>query len=79
VHEHGFRVERQPDGELPHAPALLTVPPDGLTSEHAAARLSVNGSRLTATGTGERLDLGDAIDVLHPRAMGSSTPFPLRT
>jgi hypothetical protein len=81
VHEDGFHVQRQRDGELefrrpdgrvlPHAPALPAVSSDGLTSEHVAAGVSVDGRGLTATGTGERLDLGYAIDVLHPRAIGS--------
>jgi len=81
VHEEGFQVERQPDGELrfrrPNGDILPDVPrrPD-LRGDPVAmirARNEEEGLRLharTATPTwlGERLDLGYAISVLHPLA-----------
>ena len=81
VHEEGYQVARGPDGALqfwrpdgrplPEAPPPAAVGGDPITmlrAQHAA-----DGLRLTARTTlprwlGERLDLGWAIDVLHPLA-----------
>ncbi|HEU4368798.1 MAG TPA: DUF222 domain-containing protein [Methylomirabilota bacterium] len=82
VHEEGFQVDRQPDGELrfrrPDGRALPEVPPPpavpGDPVASIRARNEADGLRLHArTGMsgwlGERLDVGYAIDVLHPLAV----------
>jgi 5-methylcytosine-specific restriction endonuclease McrA len=82
VHEEGYRVERHSDGELcfrrPDGRLLPDVPPPPPAvshdpSEALRARNEVLGLRLQARTAcpgwqGERLDVGWAIDVLHPRA-----------
>jgi hypothetical protein len=81
VHEEGFHVHRDPDGELrfrgPHGRPLPEVPtPLALPGDPVAALRAENevrGLRLDAQTTrpgwlGERLDTGWAIDVLHPLA-----------
>jgi hypothetical protein len=81
VHEEGFQVERQADGALrflrPDGRPLPDVPtptPVAGDPAHALrARNNAAGVRPDAQTTrpgwlGERLDLGYAIDVLHPRA-----------
>ena len=81
VHEEGFHVDRQPDGVLqfrwPDGRHLHDVPPPSavpadpvhaLHAEHAAQGLSVNAGTACPSWAGERLDVGWAIDVLHPRA-----------
>jgi 5-methylcytosine-specific restriction endonuclease McrA len=81
VHEEGYRVARRPGGELqfwrPNGMPLPQVPPVTLVPRDPAktlvvrsdeAGLAIDGRTGCATGTGERLDLGWAIDVLHPRA-----------
>jgi HNH endonuclease/Domain of unknown function (DUF222) len=84
VHEEGFQVERQADGELcfrrpdgrllAESPALPPLPADPTTTmraqndasgHHIDARTSMPGWQ------GERLDVGWAISVLHPRAVSS--------
>ena len=81
VHEEGFHIEREgdgtlqfrwPDGQLmPEVPPPVAVPADpvqALRSQHEAQGLHLN-ARTTCPGwLGERLDLGYAIDVLHPLA-----------
>jgi hypothetical protein len=81
VHEEGYRVERQPDGELrfrrPDGRPLAEVPPPAavrddpvevLRARHDAQGLHLH-ARTSMTGwLGERLDVGYAIDVLHPLA-----------
>jgi len=81
VHEEGFQVERQPDGELqfrrPNGVAIPQVPqsPD-LPADPVAvirSRNEVNGWALHARTAlpywrGERLNIAYAIDVLHRRA-----------
>jgi len=83
VHEEGYKVDRQADGglqfrrpdgrPLPEVPPPATVPADPvhvLRAEHFARGLDVH-SRTACTGwLGERLDVGWAIDVLHPLAAG---------
>ncbi len=81
VHEGGCHLERAPDGELrfrrpdgrplPEVPPPLGVPAD--PAQVLRARNQAEGLHLHAhTGTpgwlGERLNVGWAIDVLHPRA-----------
>jgi HNH endonuclease len=81
VHEEGFQVDRGPDGALrvrrpdgralPEAPAPAAVPVDPvgtLLAENEARGISVHARTGCATWLGERLDLGYAIDVLHPLA-----------
>jgi 5-methylcytosine-specific restriction endonuclease McrA len=81
VHEEGYQVERladgalrfrRPDGQdLPEVPCVPTVPDDpvnALRAHHGDAGLVLH-SRTTMPGwIGEHLDIGYAIDVLHPRA-----------
>jgi 5-methylcytosine-specific restriction endonuclease McrA len=81
VHEEGFQVARGPDGELkfrrpnghalPEVPAPAAVPGDPVTALRACH--DAQGLRLTArtarpSWLGERLNVGWAIDVLHPLA-----------
>jgi 5-methylcytosine-specific restriction endonuclease McrA len=82
VHEEGYQVERQPDGELrfrrpdgrplPGVPAPPVVPADpvqALRAWNEAAGLHLH-ARTTCPGwLGEPLDVGWALDVLHPRAL----------
>src|SRR5436309_4977942 len=80
VHEEGYQVERQPDGELqfrrangwliPEVPPSPQLPGDPLAA--IRARNEGNGLALHACTAmplwlAERLDVGYAIDVLHPR------------
>jgi 5-methylcytosine-specific restriction endonuclease McrA len=89
VHEMGYRVERGPDDALrflrPNGDALPDVPPPVpvpadpvgvLRAQHAARGLQLHARTLRANWLGERLDLGYAIDVLHPLAQkpGSVAP-----
>jgi hypothetical protein len=81
VHEGGYQVVRGADGglhfrrpngsPLPGAPPPAAVPADpavALRARHAADGLQVEARTTCATGLGGRLDLGWAIDVLHPAA-----------
>jgi hypothetical protein len=81
VHEEGFLVERLESGELqfrwPHGHVLPQVPPPPRTPNDAAAEVrawnraagvSVHAHTATPIWDGERLNLGWAIDVLHPLA-----------
>ena len=81
VHEEGFQVERHADGELhfrrpdgrpiPDVPPPVAVPPDpmeALWARHRAQGLTLHPRSLTPSWLGERLDLGWALDVLHPLA-----------
>jgi 5-methylcytosine-specific restriction endonuclease McrA len=83
VHEEGYRVERQPDGTLrfsrPDGRPLLDVPrPPAVHPDAAQALRAANEAlglrphaRTACPGwQGERLDVGYAISVLHPRAIG---------
>jgi hypothetical protein len=83
VHEEGFRVERQADGELcfrrpdgrvfPDVPPPAPVPRDAvgvIRARHAAQGLALHPRTAMPGWLGERLDVGWAIDVLHPRAIG---------
>src|SRR6266404_5914676 len=79
VHEEGFQVERQPDGELsfrrpdgrplPESPPPAPVPVDpveALRGRHDAHGLHLHARTAMPGRLGERLDVGWAIDVLHP-------------
>jgi hypothetical protein len=81
VHEEGYQVARGPDGTLrfgrPDGRSLPEVPPPAagladsvgmLRARHAAEGLRLNAHTAHPDWLGERLDLGWAIDVLHPRA-----------
>jgi len=81
VHEEGYQVARLPDGalqfrrpdgrplpEVPPSAAMLGDPVKVLLASHHSQGLRVNARTACAGWLGERLDLGWAIDVLHPRA-----------
>ena len=83
VHEEGFTVERLPDGalqfrqpqgwvipEVPEPPEVAADGGDALRSETAAAGVHVDANTLRPDWDGTRLNLGWAIDVMHPRANG---------
>jgi Domain of unknown function (DUF222)/HNH endonuclease len=83
VHEEGYHVERLPDGELqfrrpngsvlPDLPPLPTVPDDPVEALHElndAEGLELDAHTAKPNWTGESLDVGYAIDVLHPLAAG---------
>jgi HNH endonuclease/Domain of unknown function (DUF222) len=75
VHEEGYQLERLPDGMLqfrtpngwviPEAPALPDVAPDGIE-----AGADVNAGSLMPNWDGTRFNVGWAIDVMYPRAIG---------
>jgi len=84
VHEEGYQVARLPDGALQFrrpdgrplpevpAPAVVTGDPiKALRESHDAEGLRVNARTGCATWLGERLNVGWAIDVLHPLAQGA--------
>jgi len=81
VHEEGYQVDRQPDGELhfrrpdgrllPEVPPPAAVPADpvqALRARHEAQGLRLHARTATPGWLGERLDVGWAIDVMHPLA-----------
>ncbi len=81
VHEMGYTVEPRPDGALrfrrpngdllPDVPTPSPVPADPvgtLRARHGGQGVSVDSHSLRPNWLGERLDLGWAIDVLHPLA-----------
>ncbi len=87
VHEEGYQLDRQPDGELcfrcpdgqllpevPRAPQVFGDPVKILRARHQAEGLVLRAQTATPGWLGERLDVGWAIDVLHPSALESS-PF----
>ena len=82
VHEQGYQVEREPDGELrfrrpdgrllPDVPPPSAVPDDpiqALRAQNEAAGLHLHARTACPGWLGESLDVGWAIDVLHPRAL----------
>jgi 5-methylcytosine-specific restriction endonuclease McrA len=81
VHEEGYEVAREPDGTLqfrrpdgrpfpdvPPAPTLRGDPVDVLRSRNETAVQQIHPWTATPMWCGERLDVGWAIDVLHPLA-----------
>jgi hypothetical protein len=87
VHEEGYQVARGPDGALrfwrPDGAPLPEVPPPTEVLEdpvkvlrtcHDAQGLGLDARTACPGWLGERLDVGWAIDVLHPRARGDKRP-----
>jgi len=87
VHEEGYQIEpmsdgalqfRRPDGRiLPDVsppPVLPADPVGALRAEHTAQGLQIHSRTGVAGWVGERLDLGWAIDVLHPLPAGAARP-----
>ena len=83
VHEEGYQLDRQPGGELqfhrPDGRVLPDVPPPPevpdepvkvLRARNDAEGLALHARTATPGWLGERLDVGYAIDVLHPLARG---------
>jgi Domain of unknown function (DUF222)/HNH endonuclease len=81
VHEEGFQVERGESGELqfrsPHGWVLAYVSPPSRMPDGAEAKvrawntssgITIHPHTATPKWNGERLNLGWAIDALHPRA-----------
>jgi hypothetical protein len=81
VHEEGYRIEREPDGTLqfrrpdgrllPEVPQPVDVrgdPVQALRARHEAQGLRLHPRTTCPHWSGERLDVGWAIDVLHPLA-----------
>jgi len=81
VHEEGYQLDRQPDGELrfrrpdgrplPEVPPPLEVlgdPVKILQAQHDAEGVVLNARTATPGWLWERLGVGWAIDVLHPLA-----------
>jgi len=88
VHEEGYGLDRQPDGELrfrrpdgrvlPEVPLPHEVPDDpvqAIRARHDAEGLVLHARTATPGWLGERLDVGWAIDVLHPLALASPSPL----
>ncbi len=84
VHEEGYQVERQADGELrfrrpdgrplPDTPPSAPVPADpvdALRAGNDGHGLHIDARTAMPGWLGERLDVGYAIDVLHPLAASS--------
>jgi hypothetical protein len=85
VHEGGYHVERGSDGDLrfyrpdgrliPDVPAALDLAADPvgeLRARHDATGLVLDKRTATPRWSGERLDVGYAIGVMHPLATQSS-------
>jgi hypothetical protein len=83
VHEEGYRLDRQSDGELrfrrpdgrllPEVPPPPEVPGDPVETRrarHEREGLHLHARTATPGWLGEPLDVGWAIDVLHPLAHG---------
>jgi hypothetical protein len=81
VHEEGYQASREPDGtlrfrrpdgrvlpEAPPSPGIVGDPITGLRARHDAEGLHLDAHTAHPDWLGERLDMGWAIDVLHPRA-----------
>ena len=82
VHEEGYQVERQPDGELefrhpngwviPEVPPSPDVPADpvpALRAQNESHGLALHARTARPSWLGERLNVGYALDVLHPLAI----------
>jgi hypothetical protein len=83
VHEEGYQVERTAGGELvfhdvqgqvipdvPESAALPEDPYELIRKRNEAAGLEIHARTAMPSWSGDRLDLGYAIDVLHPRVAG---------
>ena len=81
VHEEGYQLDRQPDGQLrfrrpdgqvlpevPHPPEVRGDPVEILRARNEADGLHLHARTATPGWLGERLDVGWAIGVLHPLA-----------
>ena len=81
-------MERQPNGELrfrrpdgrplpevPSPPKLPHEPADVLRARHEAQGLRLHARTAMPGWLGERLDVGWAIDVLHPLAVRTQSEF----
>ena len=81
VHEEGYQVARGPDGalrfrrpdgrplpEVPLPAPVLEKPVEALRAAHEAQGLELTARTACPRWLGERLDVGWAIDVLHPLA-----------
>ena len=86
VHEEGYQVEREPDGTLQFrrpdgrpfpdvspAPTLQGDPVELLRSRDESVAQQINAWTAMPWWSGERLDVGWAIDVLHPLAARART------
>jgi Domain of unknown function (DUF222)/HNH endonuclease len=86
VHEEGYQIDRGPDGQLtfrqpngwflenvPPTPAVPIDPVAELRAHNEERRLEIHARTAMPSWLGERLDLGYAIDVLHPRAINERT------
>ena len=86
VHEEGYRIDRaldgalhfsRPDGRiLPTVPPTAAVPADpvaAIRAENEARGLRFHARTTCPSWLGERLDVGWAIDVLHPLATREAT------
>ncbi len=86
VHEEGYQVEREPGGALqfrwpdgrpfpdvPPVPMLQGDPVEMLRSRDENATLQIHAGTAMPRWCGERLDVGWAIDVLHPLAARAGT------
>ena len=87
VHEEGYHLDRQSDGalrfrrpdgrllpEVPPPPAVPAEPVEALRAQHTAQGLRLHARTACAGWLGERLDVGWAIDVLHPLATRRAGP-----
>ena len=81
IHEEGYQVERQPDGELqfrrpngwiiPEVPPSADLPADPVAvvrRRHEETGVALHARSTMPLWQGERLDVGYAIDVLYPLA-----------
>jgi 5-methylcytosine-specific restriction endonuclease McrA len=88
VHEEGYEVARELDGtlhfrrpdrrpvpEVPPPPAVVGDPIEILRTRHAVEGLRLDARTTRPGWLGDRLDLGWAIDVLHPRARRPRPPL----
>jgi hypothetical protein len=87
VHEEGFGIERQPDGglqfrrpdgqplpDVPPTPEVSGDPAQAIRARHEAEGLRLHPRTAMPGWLGERLDVGWAIDVLHPRSRQRQGP-----
>jgi hypothetical protein len=83
VHEEGFQVTRERNGDLcfstPHGwalPAVPSPPPapaENIREQNGSRGIQIDAHTSTPSWLGERLDLGYAISVLHPLACRPSS------